>query len=175
MEKQHAHGLPPVRTVCFTGHRVIPAQHALRLPDLLDYAITSLVERGATVFRAGGAVGFDTVAAREVIRFRIDHPDVRLVLLLPCVDQDAMWSDEQRDRYSYVLRSADEVKYVSDAYTDSCMRERNLMLAQSCDILIAYVGRSRSGSAQTVTMAQRLGRTVYNLYPSLERMLSDGE
>ena len=121
------------KSCSFTGHRYIKSEHRAHLCELLRRGIEYAYAEGCRTFYSGGALGCDTVAAREVIRFRIDHPDVRLVLLLPCVDQDAMWSDEQRDRYSYVLRSADEVRYVSDTYTDSCMRERNLMLAQYCD------------------------------------------
>jgi predicted Rossmann fold nucleotide-binding protein DprA/Smf involved in DNA uptake len=48
------------------------------------------------------------------------------------------------------------------------MRERNKMLAERADLVISYVGRARSGSAQTAKMAQRLGKTVYNLYPTLD-------
>lgn len=153
----------------FTGHRRIKPEHSPRISELVRKGIEYAYGEGCRVFYSGGAIGFDTLAAREVIRFRINHPEVRLVLCLPCVDQDTMWSEKQRDSYSYLLRSADEIRYASDSYTDGCMRERNLMLAESCDILIAYVGRSRSGSSQTVGMAQRLGKTVYNLYPTLER------
>ena len=50
-------------TACFTGHRNIAYEDALRLPALLDRVLVELIERGATAFRAGGAIGFDTVAA----------------------------------------------------------------------------------------------------------------
>ena len=61
----------PIRTVCFTGHRNIPYVVAARLPDLLERVISELCERGATIFRAGGAMGFDTVAALKVLDIRI--------------------------------------------------------------------------------------------------------
>jgi predicted Rossmann fold nucleotide-binding protein DprA/Smf involved in DNA uptake len=48
------------------------------------------------------------------------------------------------------------------------MRERNFRLADRADILIAYVGHNRSGSAQTARMADNMGKTVYNLYKALE-------
>ena len=49
------------------------------------------------------------------------------------------------------------------------MRERNFALANAADILIAYVGRGVSGAAQTVRFADNLGKTIYNLYPTLEK------
>ena len=69
--------------------------------------------------------------------------------------------------YEYTLANADEIEYVADEYNDRCMRDRNQRLADSCDMLIAYVSRTNSGAAQTVRMANAQGKLVYNLYPSL--------
>ena len=69
--------------------------------------------------------------------------------------------------YEYTLMNADEIECVCDEYTDTCMKMRNQRLADSCDLLIAYVSRNYSGSAQTVRMAQAQEKQVYNLYPSL--------
>jgi uncharacterized phage-like protein YoqJ len=134
----------------------------------LRRAVEYAYSRGCNEFYSGGAIGFDTVAAREVIRFRIDHPDVRLILLLPCVDQDKMWGEEAQSSYGYLIDVADEVRYVSESYTDDCMCRRNRALAEAADILIAYLGRARSGAAQTVRMASEMGKEVYNLYPTLD-------
>ena len=156
-------------TACsFTGHRQIKSGHIPAIYSLIDTGIEYAYSRGVRVFYSGGALGFDTLAARAVIRFRISHPDVRLVLILPCINQDERWSGEQRDDYAYLIRSSDEVRYISDEYTDSCMRERNFALASACDVMIAYVGRARSGSAQTAKMAESMGKDVYNLYPRLD-------
>ena len=158
-----------MNTCAFTGHRNIKESHKNLLPDLLARAIGYAYEKGCRKFIAGGALGFDTVAAREVLRFRLNHPDVSLVLFLPCLDQDAGWSARQRDSYDYILASADEVKYISECYDKSCMKRRNQAMAEECDIMIAYVNRDYSGSAQTLRMAQSLGKETYNLYPNLEK------
>ena len=70
-------------TCAFTGHRNIKEAHKKALPDLLSRAIFYAYEKGCRRFVTGGALGFDTYAAREVLRFRISHPDVSLVLFLP--------------------------------------------------------------------------------------------
>ena len=156
-------------TCAFTGHRLIKSEHKPMLSDLLLRAIGFAYNRGCRTFVCGGAVGFDTEAARQVLLFRIEHPDVSLVLFLPCLDQDASWSARQRDSYDYILSSANEVRYVSESYDKSCMRRRNQAMAEECDIMIGYVGHGRSGAAQTLRMANTLGREIYNLYPQLER------
>ena len=158
-----------MNTCAFTGHRNIKFTHKQALPGLLGRAISYAYEKGCRRFITGGALGFDTVAAREVLRFRISHPDVSLVLFLPCLDQDAGWSMSQKDAYEYILSHADEVKYISENYDKTCMKRRNQSMAEECDIMIAYVSRDYSGSAQTMRMAISLEKEVYNLYPNLEK------
>ncbi len=154
--------------VCaFTGHRNIAVAHKAAVSELLSRAIVYAYNEGCRTFLSGGAIGFDTLAAREVVRFRISHPDVRLSLVLPCINQDERWSARDRDAYGYLLGAADEVSYVADVYTPDCMKRRNLALAESADIIIAYAGRSASGAGQTVRMAEKLGKRVYNIYPTV--------
>lgn len=156
-------------TCAFTGHRNIKYEHRSQLSDLLFRAIGYAYERGCRRFIAGGALGFDTAAAKEVIRFRISHPDVSLILFLPCLDQDAGWTSAQQNLFDYLLSSADEVKYVSERYDKGCMRRRNQAMAEECDIMIAYVGHERSGSSQTLRMATTLGKETHNLYFFIEK------
>ncbi len=157
------------RICSFTGHRQIKKEHKASLANLLSRAISFAYENGVRSFLAGGAVGFDTLAAKAVINFRLSHPDVRLIILVPCKNQAEKWSDEEKSIYEYTLSVADEVEYLAEEYYDGCMKERNTALAERCDILIAYVGRYMGGSAQTLRMAEKLDKTVYNLYPALEK------
>ena len=156
-------------TCAFTGHRNIKDSHKQALPGLLSRAIAYAYEQGCRRFITGGALGFDTYAAKEVLRFRMSHPDVSLILFLPCLDQDAGWSIRQKDSYEYVLQSADEVKYISESYTKTCMKRRNQAMAEECDLMIAYVSRDYSGAAQTMRMAISLGKETDTLYPNLEK------
>ena len=156
--------------VCsFTGHRQIAEHIRSGLIDLIARAIEYAYSEGCRDFICGGALGFDTLAAREVIRFRMIHSDVRLILALPCFEQDAMWSEAQKNAYGFTLCAADEVVYTSESYTKDCMAKRNGFLADKADIIIAYVGRSNSGAAQTVRMAKKLNKRIYNLYPTLNK------
>ena len=156
-----------MKTCAFTGHRRIEPSHAKALPELIFRAVNYAYENGCREFIAGGAVGFDTLAAREVIKFRISHPEVKLILALPCVNQGEHWSSGQKSAYSYTLSMADEVIYISEEYTDTCMKERNRYLAEEADLLIAYLSHSASGAGQTVRMAKTRGVQVYNLYSAL--------
>ena len=159
-------------TCSFTGHRQIAKECRSGLISLLDRAVEYAYSEGCRCFMCGGAIGFDTLAARAVINFRMTHSDVRLVLALPCIEQDAKWNETQRNSYNFTLELADEVIYTSEAYTKTCMAERNRYLAEKCDILIAYSGKSNSGSAQTVRMAEKCGKRIYNLYGTVQKNIN---
>ena len=158
-----------MQACAFTGHRKIEDLHKSRIDGLLARAISFAYEAGCRTFITGGALGFDTLAAKEIIRFRMSHPDVRLKIVLPCKNQSDSWSSAQVSVYEYTLLNADEIEYVSEEYTDTCMKERNKRLVNLCDMMIAYVSRPYSGAAQTVRMASNEGKIIYNLYPSLDK------
>ena len=86
-------------TVCFTGHRVIPDSELSELGQITDHAVAEAWSAGYRVFICGGARGFDTVAAKAVLRFRIAHPEIRLVIAVPCLTQSDKWPAAYRDIY----------------------------------------------------------------------------
>ena len=148
----------------FSGHRVIAPEAVSPLCALLRRAIAYAYEEGCRSFFCGGAVGFDTYAAKEVILFRIKHPDVRLILLIPCADQAEGFSAHQRVAYDYILSEADEAVILSDSYHRGCMQRRNRALVENADMLICYVGKNTGGSAQTMRLAKEKGIAVHNLF-----------
>lgn len=151
----------------FTGHRTIPSSHLAKLDGLLSRAIDYVYAEGCREFYTGGALGFDTMAAKKLLSFKISHGDIKLIVAVPCENQAEKWQRADREMYEYILANADEVVFCSEGYTSDCMKRRNEFLADACDVLIAYSGRASSGSAQTVRMAEARGKTVYNLYRSV--------
>ena len=156
-----------MKCCAFTGHRKIESRHQAGISDLLIRSIEYAYCEGCRIFITGGALGFDTIAAKEVIRFKMSHPDVRLHIIVPCRNQSDSWSEAQISVYEYTLANADEIEYITDEYEDGCMRLRNQRMADCCDIMIAYVSRSYSGAAQTARMAEKAGKKVYNIYHAL--------
>ncbi len=153
----------PVETVCFTGHRNIPYAVASRLPRMLEQVISELCERGATTFRAGGAMGFDTVAALKVLDMKDRYPQIRLELILPCRNQTERWDMTSRQTYNYILRKADSHRFLFDTYFEGCMLERDRRLVEGSDVCVTYCAQSRGGTAYTVTHAMRAGLEIINL------------
>ena len=154
--------------VCFTGHRNIAHAVAMRLPSLLDRVLVGLCEQGATVFRTGGAIGFDTVAALKVLELKERYPHIRLELILPCRNQTEYWEETAVRTYRDILEHADSHRYLFDSYVDGCMQERDRRLVDGSDICVAYCNRSRGGTAYTFAYALRAGVEVINLHDLLD-------
>ena len=158
-----------ITRVCFTGHRDIPSGHALLLPALVEEQIRLLIRRGAREFRAGGAIGFDMLAALKVIELKQEFCDVRLHLFLPCRDQTHGWNEVSRRAYQYVLNHADYVHYTAETYTSTCMLARDRKLVEGSDACVAYCTRSRGGTFYTYSYACKNGLELINLADRLPR------
>lgn len=127
--------------------------------------INSLAESGADEFFSGMALGVDTWAAEAVIKLREERPGIKLTALLPCHGQESKWNYAEQQRYHNILKQCDKVVYASEQYTSSCMHQRNRMLVDSCDVLVAvYDGRS-GGTRYTCEYACKQGKKIIRLDP----------
>jgi uncharacterized phage-like protein YoqJ len=148
---------------CFTGHRHIDPALLPHLTAHIDASLRALVQMGCLHFYAGGALGFDTLAAERTLALRQENPQIKLHLLLPCPDQCRGWSREEIDRYESVLSRADSYRYIGNVYSAAAMTKRNRALVANADVCIAFLQKEASGTGQTVRAARQAGLTVINL------------
>lgn len=153
---------------CFTGHRDISIRHADCIVDVLDDTLNKLIDSGVTVFRAGGALGFDTLVALKVLEMKSNYPQLSLHLCLPCKDQTARWEDYDKKVYDYILSKADSVSYVSDKYRRGCMLARNRQLADGADFCVSYCNKDTGGTAYTVNYAKKHNVKIINVFTLCE-------
>lgn len=151
------------QTACFTGHRTIPAHQRARLARCLREAVEEAILRGYRYFGAGGALGFDTLAAQTVLKMKKEHPHIRLILVLPCLSQAEGWSAQQRQTYEEIKAQADKVVYTSREYQPGCMHMRNRHLVDHSSLCISYLTQGTGGTAYTVRYATAQGLDVVNL------------
>ena len=155
------------RICCFTGHREIYGRYADRLYSLLKNKVSELAENGFSEFRAGGAVGFDTLAALAVLERKSSHGDVSLSLFLPCENQEKYWSQSEKETYRYILAHADSVSYVQKYYSNGVMQERDRRLVDGSDLCVAFLKSKDGGTAYTCGYAKKRGVDVINLFSML--------
>ena len=153
----------------FTGHRIIASNQLPAVRKILSEKIEQLiVEKGVTDFVAGGALGFDTLAAECVLEMKKKY-DICLHLYLPCFDQMKKWTDKQRFKGRMIMSQADEIVYTTEStYIDGCMQERNRQMAYSSHYCIAFMKNTRSGTGMSVALAKKLGGEVTNINDEIE-------
>ena len=135
-----------------------------RLFAMTDQVILALLGRGYRRFICGGATGFDTIAASSLVRLRAAHPEIRLILALPCADQTSAWSDQNRVLHETIRAQADQVITLSPHYYRGCMMVRNRFMVDHADFCVAYYrDRGTGGTLSTIRMAMHRGLPVLNL------------
>lgn len=152
------------KNVCFTGHRNVKETGELK--NALIKQLVKLIDEGATEFYAGGAVGWDMLCESVVIDLRERFPHIKLHLILPCPaeEQTEKCSEGYKAEFKRLLLAADAVEICSEHYFDGCMKLRNQRLVNLADVCVCYYsGKQRSGTGQTVRIAERQGKEIINL------------
>ncbi len=152
-----------LRTCCFTGHRHLPENQKEEIAERLEKAVVSLIHSGYLYFGAGGALGFDTLCAKTILRLRQSYPGIKLILVLPCVSQADRWHPEDKAVYREIMGQADKVVYTSQEYTRDCMFKRNRHLVDNSSVCICYQTKATGGTAYTVEYAKKRGLRIINL------------
>lgn len=152
-----------MQTCCFTGHRQIPPEQREQIASKLESVIISLYQKGIRYYEAGGALGFDTLCARTVIRLRESCPGMKLILVLPCLTQTRGWRPEDVQEYERIMALADKVVYTSQKYTRGCMHKRNRHLVDNSSVCICYLTKDNGGTAYTTRYAKKQGLEIVNI------------
>lgn len=151
-------------TCCFTGHRVFRPGELSHVESTLRRHILVLHDdHGVRYFGAGGALGFDTLAAGTVLSLRDSlRPALRLILVLPCADQAYHWPLEAQARYEQIKLQADKTVVLESRYRPGVMQKRNRHLVDHAGFCICYHYKPNGGTAYTVDYARRQGLAVFN-------------
>jgi len=163
-----------LNAACFTGHRpqhlpINPANDKEGFSRLLKELENKILyihkSLGITDFISGMALGVDTYAAKAVLNLRDSGLNVRLICAIPCRSQDIFWGPKLQQQYKMILRQADRVFCLSDAYTESCMQERNVFMVNNSAIVLAVWDGTNGGTANAVKYAKKSGVPVIRINP----------
>ncbi len=146
------------KSCCFSGHRKIDPPHLNEIVKKLGLEIEWMISHGIEDFYAGGALGFDTIAALEVLWHKKQGCNVRLHLMLPCPEQASRWSDRDISIYNDILKNADTVTVLSDKYNRGVMFKRNRAMVEACKYCLCYFAHPEDIFAQ-----KSKGGTLYTI------------
>ena len=146
-----------VRACAFTGHREIDEHFSV---EKLNIQIETLIKNGVDTFYNGGAVGFDLIAAKQILAFKEKYPHIKLVVCVPYYGQEKYYAQEEKKAYANVCKNADEVVVLSEHYYKGCFLKRNDYLCERADALLAYQHSEKGGTAYTVKKFKKTGGKI---------------
>ena len=148
-------------TTCFfTGHRDVPDHKYNDVYAQTISYIQKLYREGIKTFICGGAVGFDTLAAKAVLEVR-ELLDIKLHLIIPCKNQADYFTKEQKNDYESILENCDSHETLFEHYVRGCMHARNRKMVDMSCACIAYCNKTTGGAAYTVKQAISKNLPIY--------------
>ena len=151
------------KTCCFTGHRDVPKCELEKIRNRLEESIKKEIQSGTIFFACGGAVGFDMIAAEEVLKAKEEYPNIYLVLLLPFPGYTTKWKESDKVRLERILKQS-IYRYVSNEYYKGVYFVRDRKLVEGSDTCICYLTKKEhSGTGYTVDKAMDKGLWVINI------------
>jgi len=157
--------LKMAQSVAFTGHRSIDKEKVQEVRALVRTKVRLLYMLGFRYFVSGMALGFDMLAAEEVIKLKGELSGLRLVAVIPYKGQSDRWTFYQQQRYQRIMKEVDEEVILSEAYYNGCLLKRNdYMLSKVSGIIAYFDGKPKGGTFYTCRKAKASGLDIINLY-----------
>jgi ribA/ribD-fused uncharacterized protein len=159
--------------VAFTGHRPnkiggydanSPKRQWVKQQIRQELAKLEVTHPEGLSVITGGAIGVDQDAALIAADMGIPY-----IVIAPCKGQDAMWPADAKRQYKEILENAAYVEYVSEkTYNEDkgCMNRRNIVMVDSCDVLIAVYDGSEGGTAHAVNYAKKREVEIIHINPN---------
>lgn len=153
------------KTCCFTGHRDLPVNKIQEIAEQTAIQIRRLiVDKGVCFFGAGGAIGYDTLAAKVLFHIRENEfPYIKVILVYPFEGYTGRWTAEQKAEYQRLLPLYDKRVCVRAPAGREGYLARDRHLVNESAYCIAYCTRNYGGTAYTVRYAQQHGVEVRNI------------
>ena len=134
--------------VTFCGHKDVDNRNLVK--RWVMSVCRELIMQGADEFLLGGYGGFDLLCASVLCELKETHPQIRLVLVLPYLQN------------SICVEGYDETVYppLESVPKRFAISKRNEWMVQQSDILVAYVIHSWGGASKTLEYAQRKKKRI---------------
>lgn len=149
----------------FTGHRSIDSSKIEEVRENVRREIKALYLKGVRIYLCGMALGFDMLAAEEVIALKEKLPSLKLIAVIPFPEQHNRWRWNEKERYKNILAQADDSVLISPKYYDGCYLKRNdYLIGHANNMLAYYNGNPKGGTFYTVRKSRKMERNVINLF-----------
>lgn len=170
---------------CFTGHRPdklygynLYKRQYYQLSSILQKLCENLIEKcGVDGFISGGALGFDTLAFKEVDKLKNKY-EIENIIAIPFLNQDCKWLESSKIEYHKCKTKADKIFYVDEIegykikgenignYNPAKMQLRNQFMVDNSDYVIAcWDGVLSGGTWNCIKYALNNNKRVLHIHP----------
>lgn len=168
-----------IKTVCFTGHRPskLPGGYdynSIKNKELsyeLEKEILTVIEKGATHFICGGALGIDQIAFNILNDLRNNGCDITIEIAIPFKLQYSNWVEESKKIYFEQLKLANKLTFVDEIekynrnfpieiYHPMKMEQRNRYMVDNADIVIAVWDGTNGGTHNCIKYAKKKEKPI---------------
>ncbi len=159
-------------TACLTGHRpkLLPwgydesKENCIRFKLEVKKIFEGAIKFGIKTFLTGMAEGFDMLATEILLELRKTH-NIKIVAIVPCLNQEIKWKQSQQERYRTILHFCNKVLVLQKEYTTDCMNKRNKFMVENCCVCIACYNGKPSGTGNTIKFAKERGNRIRIINP----------
>ena len=158
------------KAVCFTGYRTSKMLRTSISPNLIqevfnnvERCILHLYRQGRKTYISGMSEGFDMLAAEAVLKLRQEYPDIKLIAVIPFIGQESSYSEQDKIRYDYICKSANNTYLISEKYYDRVFLDRNDYMLDHSSAVICYYNGQRGGTMYTFNRAVKRNMFIMNL------------
>ena len=152
-----------LHSCCFTGHR--PEKLKLSEQEIiaaLEREIHTAIDDGFVEFISGMSRGVDIWAAEIILKLKKEGQPLRLISAVPFEGFERRMPAEWKKRYHDILAAADQVEYISPAYSPASFQLRNEWMVDRSSRVIAVFNGEKGGTKNTIDYAARKGVRVVN-------------
>lgn len=143
----------------FLGHSDITESSELQqlLEKTIEQHICSL---RTTEFLTGGMGNFDTMAENAVIQAKKQHPEIKLILVIPYPTAKL---EKQKEYYEQRYDSILYPNELRGVHPKGDITKRNRWMVDSSENIICCIERKSGGAWTAVNYARKKGKNITNL------------
>jgi uncharacterized phage-like protein YoqJ len=114
--------------------------------------LTPMMEDGLEWVLISGQLGMELWAAEVVLELKSDYPDVKLAVITPFLEQEATWSENNKDWYKSILAQADFIDSVTKKGYEKPwqFRMKNQFFIEKSDALLLFYDQEKEGSPRYI-------------------------
>ena len=168
------------KTVAFTGYDTETISDSTTNKNYLNIitvefydTIKTLYNQGFTTYLCGITKEFDLIAAEAIIKHKKGQPDIKLIVVLPHIDQENSFTNTEKLRYKTICELANKVIYTTDNKHDDTQNIHQQYLLTNCAQLVCYYNESKIEKSYLINQIIESKIPIINIFTELTDYLDN--